>query len=249
MNETLKTVAIIQARMGSSRLRGKVLMDLAGRTVLERVVRRVQRCKCVDEVVVATSVSPDDDKIATRCRQMDVPVFRGSESDVLDRFLMTGRAHHADICVRITADCPLIDPEVSDEIIRRFRQASPPVDYASNKIPQSYPRGLDTEVFTLSSLERAWQNASQPYERAHVTIYMYEHPGQFTLLSITSDVNRADWRWTVDAVEDLDFIRQVYVRLGPDDRFTWHDVIALLDREPALRNINRHVVQKPVREG
>jgi spore coat polysaccharide biosynthesis protein SpsF len=235
--------------MGSSRLSGKVLMDLAGQTVLERVVRRVQRCKYVDEVVVATSVSPADDEIVAKCGQMEVPVCRGSESDVLDRFFMAAHAHQADICVRITADCPLLDPEVSDEIIRRFRQANPSVDYASNKIPQSFPRGLDTEVFTIAALERAWQNASLPYERAHVTIYMYEHPDQFKLLSVMCDVDRANWRWTLDTLEDLIFIRQIYARLCPDERFTWRDVIAIVEQEPALCNINRHIVQKPVQEG
>ena len=245
----MKTVAIIQARMGSSRLPGKVLMDLAGQTVLERVVRRIQRCEYVDEVVVATSFLPVDDNIVATCRQIDVSVFRGSETDVLDRFWMAANAQHADICVRITADCPLIDPGVSDDIIRRFMQANPAIDYASNKIPQSYPRGLDTEVFTITALERAWQNALLPYERSHVTIYIYEHPDQFGLLSIVSDVNRADWRWTLDTLEDLEFIRQIYLRLGAADRFTWRDVIALLEKEPELRNINRHVMQKMVREG
>jgi spore coat polysaccharide biosynthesis protein SpsF len=234
--------------MGSSRLPGKVLMDLAGQTVLERVARRIQCCKYVDEVVVATSILPVDDDIAATCRQIDVPVFRGSESDVLDRFLKAAYAHRADICVRITADCPLIDPGVSDEIIRCFGQANPPVDYASNKIPQSYPRGLDTEVFTLAATERAWQNASLPYEREHVTIYIYEHPDQFKLLSITSDVDRADWRWTLDTLEDLKFIRQIYARLGSATRFSWRDIIALLEQEPTLRNINQHIAQKPVHE-
>lgn len=245
----MMTVAIIQARMGSSRLPGKVLMDLGGRTMLERIVRRVRRCKRVDQVAVATSVSPLDDRIVTKCEQIAVPVFRGSELDVLDRFMGAARAFQADVCIRITADCPLIDPEVTDYIIDRFWQANPAVDYASNKIPQSYPRGLDTEVFTLSALERAWQRASRPYERAHVTVYIYEHPEQFKLLSITSDVDRADWRWTVDTIEDLKFVREIYDRLGPDDQFSWRDVLSLLDREPALRKINSHVRQKPAREG
>jgi spore coat polysaccharide biosynthesis protein SpsF len=235
--------------MGSSRLPGKVLMDLAGETVLERVVHRVQRCKYVDEVIVATSVLAADDEIVATCKQMDVPVFRGSESDVLDRFLMAARAHSVDICVRITSDCPLLDPEVSDEIILRFKQADPPVDYASNKIPPSYPRGLDTEVFTFFALERAWQLALRPYERAHVSIYIYEHPEQFKLLSIVSDIGRSEWRWTVDTPEDLEFVRQIYARLGPDGHFSWHDVVALLEREPELPDINRYIMQKPVREG
>jgi len=235
--------------MSSSRLPGKVLMDLCGQTVLERLVRRIQRCRYVDEIIVATSTLPDSDEIVAKCRQMYVPVFRGSESDVLDRFFKAAVAYGADICVRITADNPLIDPELSDEIIRRFKQANPPVDYASNKIPPSYPQGLDTEVFTIDALKRAWQNASMPYERAHVTIYIYEHPEQFKLLSITSEVGRADWRWTLDTPEDLDFIRTIYARLGPANRFTWRDVIALLESEPTLRNINQHVVQKTVHEG
>jgi len=216
---------------------------------LERVVRRVGRCKRGDQVVVATSVSSADDRLVTKCEQIAVPVFRGSELDVLDRFRGAARAFQADVCVRITADCPLIDPEVTDYIIERFWQANPAVDYASNKIPQSYPRGLDTEVFTIAALERAWQNASLSYERSHVTLYIYEHPEQFKLLGITSDVDRAGWRWTVDTPEDLEFVRAVYERLGPDDQFSWRDVLTLLDREPALRDINSHVRQKPAREG
>jgi spore coat polysaccharide biosynthesis protein SpsF len=244
-----KTVAIIQARMGSSRLPGKVLLDLAGRSVLERIVRRVQRCRLVDEIVVATTTAAADNGIADACRRIGVSTFRGSEDDVLERFVKAARAHLAEICVRITADCPLIDPEVSDEIIRRFMQASPPVDYASNKIPQSFPRGLDTEVFSCAALERAAREATLPYERAHVTVYIYEHPQRFNLLSVVSDTDRADWRWTLDTAEDLEFLREIYVRLGADNEFSWHDVIHLLEREPGLRRINQHVVQKAVREG
>ncbi|MBN2400141.1 MAG: glycosyltransferase family protein [Candidatus Aminicenantes bacterium] len=244
----MKTVAIIQARMSSTRLPGKVLMDLCGQTVLERVVRRIQCCRYVDEIIVATSTLPANDEIEAKCRQMHVPVFRGSESDVLDRFFKAAIAHNADICVRVTADNPLIDPALSDEIIRQFKQANPPVDYASNKIPPSYPQGLDTEVFTIDALKRTWQHASLPYEREHVTIFIYEHPDQFRLLNIMSDVGRADWRWTLDALEDLEFIRQIYARLGPTNGFTWQQVVDLLKKEPALCTINQHVLQKPIRE-
>ena len=245
----MRIIAFIPAHMSSTRLPGKVLMDLAGQTVLERVVRRTQRCKEVDNVVVITSITPIDDPIVGACQRMSVPVFRGSELDVLDRFVEAAFAHEAEICVRITSDCPLIDPEVADHIIQRFRLASPPVDYASNKIPQSYPRGLDTEVFTLEALERAWHQATEPYQRSHVTIYIYEHPEQFKLLSVTSHVDRSNWRWTVDTPEDLDFIQNVYAQLGADGCFTWEEVISLLEREPTLMDINRHIFQKPVREG
>lgn len=245
----MRTVAIIQAHMGSSRLPGKILMNIAGQTMLERVVRRTQRCAGLDDIVIATSTLSIDDSIAAECGKMSVPVFRGSDSDVLDRFTKAAMAHAADICVRITSDCPLIDPEVSGFIIGRFFEASPPVDYASNKIPQSYPRGLDTEVFTRDALERAWRKAAHPYQRSHVTIYIYENPDQFRLLSITSDVDRHDWRWTVDTQEDLEFVRKVYGRLGKDGNFSWHDVVALLEREPMLCDINKQVVQKPVADG
>lgn len=235
--------------MGSSRLPGKVLMDVAGKTMLERVVRRTQRCDHVDDVVVTTSTLPIDDAIVSACRKMHVPVSRGSDSDVLDRFTQAARAQASDVCVRITSDCPLIDSKVIDHIIDCFLRADPPVDYASNKIPQSYPRGLDTEIFTLEALERAWRRATERYERSHVTIYIYEHPEQFKLLSVTSDIDRADWRWTVDTPEDLEFIKQVYHRLGAEGNFTWRDVVALLDKEPVLSHINQHIVQKSVREG
>ncbi len=224
-------------------------MDIAGQTMLERVVRRTRRCVGVNNIVVATSTLPIDDAIVAECGKMRVTVFRGSDSDVLDRFTKAAMTHDADICVRITSDCPLIDPEVSGFIIGRFIEASPPVDYVSNKIPQSYPRGLDTEAFTRDALERAWRDAIHPYQRSHVTIYIYENPDQFRLLSVTSDVDRHDWRWTVDTQEDLEFVRKVYGRLGKNGDFSWHDVLALLEREPMLCDINKQVVQKPVVDG
>lgn len=245
----MKTVAIVQAHMGSSRLPGKVLMDIAGETMLSRVVNRTKRCNYVDRVVVATSDSPIDDVLVSACDDLKVPVFRGSDSDVLDRFVNAAKAFSADVCVRITSDCPLLDPEVSDHVISCFNQANPPVDYASNKIPQSYPRGLDTEVFTLKALEDTGRRAMERYQRSHVTIYMYEHPEEFKLLSVVSDVDRAGWRWTVDTPEDLEFVRQVYSRLGEDGNFGWRDVIAILEESPELRNINSGIAQKNVLEG
>jgi spore coat polysaccharide biosynthesis protein SpsF len=245
----VKTVAIIQAHMGSTRLPGKVMLDLGGRPVLRRVVDRARAIAGVDEVVVACASLPQDDVLERACGEWGVPVFRGSDHDVLARFLGAARAYGADACVRITSDCPLLDPGVSGDIVRRFHAAQPPVDYASNKIPQSFPRGLDTEVFTRAALERAAADATHDYERAHVTIHLYEHPESFRLLSVTSEVDRADWRWTLDTPEDLAFLREVYARLGPGDGFAWTDVVALLQREPALMDINRHVVQKDARAG
>lgn len=242
----MKTVAIIQAHMGSTRLPGKVLMDICGRSMLEWVVHRTKRCSALDEIVVATSILPTDDVIVAACRDMHVAVFRGSDLDVLDRFMQAARTHSADVCVRITSDCPLIDPDVSEHVIDCFRNAQPAVDYASNKIPQSYPRGLDTEVFTLGALERAWRQATKSYQRTHVTTYIYEHPQHFRLLSVTSTSDRSNWRWTVDTAEDLEFVRQIYSRVGANKAFTWLDVVSLLDGMPELLSINRAIVQKDV---
>lgn len=245
----MRTVAIIQARVGSTRLPGKVLLDLAGKTVLGRVVERVGRMTRVKDMVVATSSLETDDAIEEECRRLGVPCFRGSEDDVLDRFKRAADTMGAEQCVRITADCPLIDPGVSDDIIAQFEAADPPVDYASNKIPQSFPRGLDTEVFSRYALDLAAKWAKKPYHRTHVTAYMYQTPEIFTLLSVVSDVDRASWRWTIDTPEDLAFVRTVYERMDGKPDFTWLDVVKLVEADPKLAAINAHVVQKEIEQG
>ena len=202
----------------------------------------------IDEMIVATSNHEADNAIVEECDRIDVPSFRGSESDVLSRFVGAAKRTDASICVRLTADCPLLDPQVSDSIISLFVEADGAVDYASNKIPQSFPRGLDTEVFSREALERAARSARESYERVHVTPYMYRHPEIFSLMSVTSDVDRADWRWTVDTPEDLEFIREVYRRMDQRGDFSWHDVVALLEDEPHLFSINSHVRQKDVEQ-
>ena len=245
----MRTVAIVQARVGSKRLPGKVLLDLCGKTVLGRVVERTSRMARIKDVVVATSALESDDAIEDECRRLGVTCFRGSEDDVLDRFRGAAQALGAEQCVRITADCPLIDPQVSDDIVAQFEAADPPVDYASNKIPQSFPRGLDTEVFTREALERSARWAKKPYHRTHVTAYMYQTPELFTLLSVVSDVDRADWRWTIDTPEDLGFVRSIYERFDRRSDFSWMDVVNLIENEPALAKINKHVVQKEIEQG
>jgi len=244
----VKTVAIVQARVGSTRLPGKVLLDLVGRTVLDRVVQRVRQFTMIDDVIVATSSERADNPIIDECDRIGVASFRGSESDVLDRFVGAVRETDADVCVRLTADCPLLDPGVSDNIISLFLLADD-ADYASNKIPQSFPRGLDTEVFTREALERAARDAHEPYERVHVTPYIYRHPEIFSLLSVTSDVDRSDWRWTIDTPEDIEFVREIYRRLDSRGDFGWQDVVALLVNEPSLMWINSHVLQKEIDQG
>lgn len=243
---TRRVVAIVQARVGSVRLPSKVLRDLAGEPMLARVVSRTRRARLLDEVVVATTTETADDAIVALCRRLDVAVARGSVEDVLSRYRDAAVAHRADAIVRITSDCPLIDPEVIDHVVERFGAAR--VDYASNGLVPSYPRGLDTEVMTMESLERAFWEASELYERVHVTPYLYRHPDRFRLLGVTADEDLSALRWTVDTPEDLRLVSELYSRLGGHDRFGWREALALVRADPGLSSINGHVRQKQVEE-
>lgn len=247
--EAGKTVAIVQARMGSRRLPGKVLLDIAGQSMLERVVRRVQRSSLIDEVVVATSTAGADDAVVTECEALGVAVTRGSEEDVLDRFRDAAIAHGAAICVRACADSPLIDPDVCDLVVATLRDSRPAADYASNKIEPSYPLGLDVEAFTFDALERAWHRTHDAYDRAHVTVDMYRSPAVYRLLAVRGEVDRHNWRWTVDTSDDLEFVRQVVTRFGGSNTFAYDDVVRLIENEPHLARINAHVRAKEVAEG
>jgi len=238
-----KVVAIIQARMGSTRLPGKVLKDLCGQSMLARVVTRVRAARSIDEVLVATTNLPGDDVIVSECRRCGVAVSRGDQEDVLDRYYRAAELVRADVIVRITADCPLIDPEVTDKTIRAFLGGNP--DYASNVVVRTYPRGLDTEVMSLSALARVWTEARKAYEREHVTPYLLDHPSEFVLLSVTGDRDYSGHRWTVDTPEDFEFVQAVYDQLGTDSVFSWRDVLDLLHRVPDLLDLNRSVIQKP----
>jgi spore coat polysaccharide biosynthesis protein SpsF len=243
----LKVVAIVQARMSSTRLPGKVLKNLEGETVLARVVRRLRRAEGIDELLVATTDNAADDAIVAECRSCSVPVFRGDEEDVLDRYFRAAQLTKAQIIVRITSDCPLIDPEIVDKTISAFLEERP--DYASNSVVRTYPRGLDTEVISFDALAKAWQTARTPYQRTHVTPYIYEHPAEFKILSVTADTDYSKHRWTVDTAEDLEFVRAIFARLKDRAAFRSRDVFDLLDREPELMELNRSIMQKALQEG
>ncbi len=233
--------------MGSTRLPGKVLRDLGGATMLERVVTRVRRSTLGGSVVVATSTASADDAIIDECHRLDVAVYRGSELDVLDRYYKTTAQFHADAVLRITADCPFIEPSLIDELHRCFCDCQP--DYASNCMTRTYPHGLDAEVMTSAALSRAWRDASLPYQRAHVTPHIYENPSVFSLLSLMGEEDHSSQRWTVDTAEDLEFARSVYLCLDNRDDFRWTDVLDVLDAHPQLMLRNQHVRQKLLIEG
>jgi spore coat polysaccharide biosynthesis protein SpsF len=240
----MKVVAIIQARMGSTRLPGKVLLDLAGEPILGRVMNRTQRAQTLVEVVVATTVQPVDDAIVRLCAERGWPCFRGSEEDVLDRYYQTAMAHQADVVVRITSDCPLIEPEVIDRVVREFLDLQPEVDYSCNVLPRrTFPRGLDTEVMRFDVLERAWQEDHNLASREHVTPYIYHNPDLFRIHGVTNEVDYSHLRWTVDTPEDLDFVRRIYDHFG-HDHFTWQEVLEVLEEHPEWLEINRTVQQK-----
>jgi spore coat polysaccharide biosynthesis protein SpsF len=243
----MRVVAIIQARMGSTRLPGKVLKDLGGETVLARVVNRTRRATLLDQVVVATSVLPADDAIARECEALKVACFRGDEADVLDRYYRAAQQFVADAIVRITADCPLIDPELIDAAIRsRLDQKA---DYASNSLVRTYPRGLDVEVITADALARAWSAAKESYQRAHVTPYLYQNPELFKVVSIAGEVDHSQYRWTLDTAEDLELLRAVYKHFGNRDSIRWIEVLNLMEARPEFAALNSQVRQKALREG
>jgi spore coat polysaccharide biosynthesis protein SpsF len=239
-----KKLAIIQARMGSSRLPGKVLMDLCGETALARVIHRLRHANLVDEIVVATSTSEQDDAVVRECERLRILFFRGSEHDVLDRYYRCAEMNGGAVVVRITADCPLIDPELVDLTIRAFLAET--CDYASNGLVATYPRGLDVEVFTRVALARAWSEAHSTYEREHVTPYLYEHPELFRLASVKADADYSHHRWTLDTIEDLELSRSIYARFKNQSCFSWREVLEVVQREPQLALINAHVLQKAV---
>ncbi|MDE0840048.1 MAG: glycosyltransferase family protein [Kiritimatiellae bacterium] len=244
----MRYVAIIQARLSSERLPGKVLLDVAGKTLLARVVERVQRAARLDEVVVATSSNASDDAIALECGRLNCPVYRGSEEDVLMRIIEAAEVHAADAVVRITADCPLIDSGIIDDMISLFSETQP--DYASNVLIgcRKFPRGLDTEVVSLDALRRVEGLVSDMASRSHVTLYIREHSDAFATASFEQDEDLSDWRWTVDEHEDLVFVRAIYDAFRDTPAFGWREVHDLLLANEDLIRINERVRQKTLDE-
>lgn len=244
----MRTVAIVQARMRSTRLPGKVLLPILGRPMLELLVERLRRVPDIDDVVVATTDDPSCDPIVALGARVGIGCYRGSESDVLDRVLRAARWAKADLIVEITADCPLIDPPTIQRVIEAFDRGG--VDYCSNVIRRTYPRGLDVQVFPLSVLEAVARLTDDPVDHEHVSLYIYQHPERFRLRNVESGLapEIADLRLTVDTPEDFELVRAIYTRLSPaNSSFVLDDILALLEREPGLAALNRHIQQKAVR--
>lgn len=239
-------VVIIQARMSSTRLAGKVLAPIAGRPMLSYQVERLRRCRQIDRLVVATTTQPADDAIVAFCEAEGLACTRGSEQDVLSRYAQAARAFDASIVVRVTSDCPLIEPALVDQAVTTFRTGEP-CDYLSNMIRPTWPYGMAVEVITSAVLLQADAEATDPAEREHVTPFVYWRPERYRLKSLTMEPDLSTHRWTVDTPDDLELISRILTTLYPRQPvFEMADVLELLRKHPEWEQLNRHVQQKTV---
>jgi spore coat polysaccharide biosynthesis protein SpsF len=246
----VKSVAIIQARMRSQRLPAKVMLDLCGRTILAHVVSRVQACKAVDQVVVATTENEIEKAIVAEATSLGVEVCRGSENDVLGRYYKAAKKFNAEIIIRVTSDCPLFDPELLSLMLSEFESMALSGFkrvYFSNSRIRTYPRGLDAEVFNMPALELANKEAKLGFEREHVTPYMFQHPDKFLLYDFRGDEDLSKYRWTLDTPEDFKFFEAIYSELYKEGEIiSTEDVLGLLSRRPELCKLNEHIRQKQI---
>lgn len=234
-------VAILQARLSSSRLPGKVLKPIMGQPMLWHQLERIKRSTQIDKIIVATSDQPEDTAIEEMCQASNIDCYRGSLNDVLDRYYRVAKKYKADTVIRLTGDCPLADPKVIDVGIKFFRNAD--FDYASNCIERSYPIGLDMEVFKFGCLEEAWNEAKLPSQREHVTLFIQDNPERYKLGFFKNDRDLSHHRWTVDEPADFEFVKQVYEALYQDKPdFTTADILNLLEAKPELCQINYDIV-------
>jgi spore coat polysaccharide biosynthesis protein SpsF len=271
-----RVVAIIQGRMSSSRLPGKILADIAGQPMLARVFARTSRAVTVTETIFATTTDASDDPVAEYCDWSGIPVRRGSLYDVLDRYYRSAQEAKADVVVRITADCPVIDSVLIDDVVRTLLDGD--YDFVTNRLPppwhRTYPIGLDVEACTFKVLAKAWKEAKEPQHREHAMPYFYEgvqfeskvkggksdlrlstfdfeqgvSPRGFRIALLHHTTDFGDYRWTVDTPEDLEFMRQVYSRFDGRDDFTWKEVLDLVHNEPDLMKINAGVQHKTLKD-
>lgn len=244
----MKTVAIIQARMGSTRLPGKIMMELKGKTVLNHVIERVQLSREIDEIIVATTILEEDNIVEVEAKRYGAKVFRGSSENVLDRYYQAAISSNADHIIRITSDCPLIDPIILNELVQKYNESN--CEIATNvgkKIEdRTFPRGLDAEIFSFQTLQQAYEKAFFAYQREHVTPYIYEHSSKVKL--VKNSIDYSMYRWTLDTPEDFELISEIYERLyfGKHD-FYLSDIVNIFKQEETLNTINMHIQQKEIK--
>lgn len=247
----MKVVCLVQARVGSTRLPGKILKEICGKTILHHEIDRLKKCKEIDEIVIATTDKEDDDKIVNEAKKLSVKYFRGSENDVLSRFYYAAKENNADIIVRVTSDCPCIDFEILDKMLIYFKEKykEKQVDYLSNTIKRTYPRGYDIEIFTFSALEKSYINAEKEYEREHVTPYIYDKTNNFLKLSFENKDDYSEYRVTLDTIEDFIVIKNIFENLYyKNPYFKLNDVVQYLNNNLHIVDINKHIEQKKLGE-
>lgn len=228
---------IIQARMGSSRLPGKVMMKIdQDNTVLSFLIKQLSHCIQLKRIVIATTDRKEDEVIVNFAKQMNVEYFRGNALDVLDRYYQCANKFGFSVIIRITADCPLIDPQIVDRVIEKFKSGT--YDYGTNSLVRTYPYGTEVEIFSFRTLETAWRNAKKPSEREHVTPYVYTHKGDFKLFNLKYSRNISHLSWTVDRINDLKLVQIIASKIKKRP-ILLEDILALFEKEPALVDINK----------
>ncbi|MEW6703132.1 MAG: glycosyltransferase family protein [Bacteroidota bacterium] len=244
----MKIVTVIQARMSSTRLPGKVMLPILGRPLLVRMIERVNAAELTGEIVVATSTNPDDDAIEKLCAQEKINCFRGHLNDLLDRHYMTAKKFSADGVVKIPSDCPLIDPIVIDKVLNYYISNADKFDFVSNLHPATYPDGNDVEVMSFTALERAWKEAEKNFEREHTTPFIWENPDKFRIANIEWETGldfSTTHRWTIDFEEDYLFIKKIYEELYPNNPiFSLREILDLIEQKPEIAAINQKYLGK-----
>ncbi|WNS75211.1 glycosyltransferase family protein [Bacillus sp. DTU_2020_1000418_1_SI_GHA_SEK_038] len=241
----MKVAAIIQARMGSTRLPGKILKTVKGKPLLKYQIERVKQAKAIDQIIIATTTKESEQPIVDLCEKMGINYYRGSEEDVLSRYYEAAQKFDVDVIVRLTSDCPIIDPKVIDKVVNKYVNNQSSFDYVSNTLERTYPRGLDTEVFSFEALNKAYHEAVLTRDKEHVTAYFYTNPHLFKLQGLKNEKDYGNYRWTVDTEEDFELIRLILGELyNPNKTFHLEDVIKLLNDYPEWNEINAHIEQK-----
>lgn len=232
-------LAILQARVSSTRLPGKVLKPLLGQPMILRQVERLKRARTIDRLIIATSVGPEDDALAALCRENGLDCYRGSLEDVLDRYYQAAKPWNPAYVMRLTGDCPLTDPEILDRLAELHLGSA--CDYSSTALEPTFPDGLDAEIMTFSALEQTWREAKLPSHREHVTPFLYQHPDRFSIRVLKHEENLSTLRWTVDEPADFEFVSRIYEELYPTNpNFGMRDVLAFLDQHRELTTLNHH---------
>jgi spore coat polysaccharide biosynthesis protein SpsF len=245
----MKTVLIAQARMNSTRLPGKVLKAVLDKPLLTYFVERLRQASQIQQIIIATTINTADEPIVALCRKLSVPFMRGAEADVLSRYYDAAVLAEADIIVRVTADCPLVDPALIDETVSYFKENIHRFDYVSNSLTATYPRGMDVEVCAFAALREAFLEATEAVDREHVTPFLYTQPTRYRIGEIHAPVNLSQHRWTVDTAEDFDLIRRLIETLYPlKPEFNLADILDTLSKHPDWPLINAHITQKSLGE-